>query len=340
MMGRISWMKSAVNTTRSGATGDFYDPNAGLAPETRDWAARLSLFPFENAKVHPEGIEHDGAGQYGFIFGHAGDTGHLVYVRVTVGDEQEEGTGPVPGILIDLARELNAEPHVVRVHMRAESNGTAVEYFGHDELEQALKESDHWRRRLLAGRSAREYLRRAGGRVSRLEIILHHHPPGHPPPPVPMPEELRALLQESDRVPQPEAPTSRFPGSVHFELRVERLGAELRKRSFSIYALLQSVAKDDEHFIFTCSCGSPGCAGIWRGIETVHEDDLTVWRLRGLRPRRLVVFDQAQYRQEILTKAREALALHKQMGAQARLGIQSDGREQVERALYEVEQSL
>src|SRR5262249_4804480 len=157
MNGRITWMREALNASRSGNCVDFYEPNAGLSPEVVNLAMSLSLEPFHNARVEPWGLNWKEVAQKGFILGEAGGIGHIVYVRVTVGEEQETGTGPVPGILIDAAREVKAEPHVVRIHLRSEGEGTAVEYFGHDELERALKKGgDYWHRKLLGGRTAKD----------------------------------------------------------------------------------------------------------------------------------------------------------------------------------------
>jgi hypothetical protein len=335
MMGPISWIRIPVDARRSEGSVDFYDPNGGLDKEVRDRGARLSLLPFENARVNPERVAWNGVNQFGFVFGQAGGIGHLVYVRVTVGDEQETGTGPVPGILIDLARELKAEPHVVRVHLRSEGEGTAVEYFGHDELERALKEGgDYWRRRLLGARTAREYLRLAGGRISRLEVRVVHQPPGEwPKREFGVSAEEKLLREIFGESAEGEEERNDFPGSVSLGLSVDTLPPEMLRYTISLSGLVASASESDEHFIFSCSCGCPQCSGIWRGVEVVDEDGLVVWRIRGISPRRVVVFERAQYRREVLTKVREALSVHKGMGPKAWLGA-SDRAEWVEAALY------
>jgi hypothetical protein len=205
-----------------------------------------------------------------------------------------------------------------------------VEYFGHDELERALKEGrDYWHRKLLGGRTARDCLRLVGGRVSKLELRVEHQPPGE------WPEEERRdsaeekLLQEIFGVREP----GQFSGSVVIRLSVDRLPPHTSRRSICLSALVRSTTESDEHFIFSCSCGVASCAGIYRGVETVHEDGLVVWRVRGIWPKRLVVFEREQYRSEVLTKVREALALYKGMGSEANLGA-SDRAEVVEGALY------
>jgi hypothetical protein len=333
----VDWMRVKLNLTRSEASADYYDPDAGIDPEVRDWAASLSLFPFAHARISPERFTRDGEYQDGFMFGQAGKTSHLVFVRVTVGEEQAEGAGPMPGILIDWAREIKAEPHAVRVHLRPQGEGTAVEHFGHEELERELKAGDHWRRALIGRRTARDYLRLVGGRLSKLEVKVRHSPPGAWPRQESSdtsPDEglLKKIFGESDN-----EETRPFPGSVSLGVCVDTLPPEMDGWWISMGRLARSARESDEHYIFTCSCGAPGCAGLTRGVETVHEDGLVVWRIRGIRPRRVVVFDREQYRQEILSKVREALAVHKEMGPEAYLGA-SDRRECVEAMVYYAEE--
>lgn len=336
LMGRIEWMRQLINTRRAEEGGDFYDPNAGIDPEVRDWAARLSLFPFENARVLPEGIAHHGVDQHGFVAGQTGKQVHLVYVRVTLEDEQEEGTGPIPGILIDWAREMRAEPHVVRIHFRSQSEGTAIEYFGHDQLQADLQAGDWFLRKLLRGRTARDCLRLVGGCPSKLELQIRRNLPGEPPE-RDLDPELLAIFGAVD-VPAPEERAA-YRGYVSLGMRVDTLPHPRVETSFlSLGALLRSTHLNDEHFIFTCSCGAPQCSDIWSGVDTVHEDGLLVWRLRSFAPRRLVVFDRDQYREEILTKVRAALVLQKEMGPDVHIGA-GESRERIESALFVAEEA-
>lgn len=313
-----------------------YDPNSHIDPEIRDRAKIHSRFPFDQARVPVH--EVDTGAPNSFIVGRAGNRLHLVYVRVTFEDDQEEGAGPMPGMLIDMAKEMDAEPHIVRVHYRKQGGGTGIEYYGHDELERILKSGDHWRRALVGKRTVRKYLALTKGRMSKLEVEVVCRQPGDPPWTVPnvyeiiSPEEkeLRKILGEENY--DWDAAKRNYPGDVFLRLRVDTFLPGLENRTISIGALAASAIDSDEHFIFTCSCGTPGCAGIWRGVEVVHEDGLVVWRDRGVRPMRIAVFDQKEYRREILKKVRQALALHKEMGPEASFGA-SDRREMVENVL-------
>ncbi len=44
--------------------------------------------------------------------------------------------------------------------------------------------------------------------------------------------------------------------------------------------LVTSVGLDGELFIFTCSCGSPGCLGIDQGVQVTHVNGEIRWVLR------------------------------------------------------------
>ncbi len=314
----------------------FYDPNSHIDPETRDAACQHSLWAFQRARVKAYTV--DTGAPNSFLLGLAGERRYLVYVRVTLEDEQEVGPGPMPGILIDQARQMNAEPHVVRVHLRNTNPGTGISYFGHEELEREFKRGEPWRRVLLRGRTARQYLKLVGGRLSKLEVRVKHEPPG-PWPKRKFGESAdEKLLREIFGEGSDEDHETPYPGSVTLALSVDTLGRQLEGYPISISDLVQSAEENDEHDILTCTCGYGGCSGIWRGIETVHEDGLVVWRVRGVAPRRVGGFECEQYRQEILSNVRAALALHKELGEKASLGA-GDRREFAERALYLAEEN-
>jgi len=309
---------SALNLTRSDADGNFYDPDAGIDPSLRIHEAILSAreagtwqfaetfsTPDETGKLPP-----------GFFHVQMGPVAHLIYVRVTLEAEQETGPGPMPGILIDQARIYGAQPHVVRVHFAREDDRIRIEYFGHEELEHELKSSEWWRRKLSHGRTARDCLRLVGGCKSRLEVSVKQTLAGTPLPPVQeTPEELllRAMFKE-------EPPMTATHDAIELALSVDPDPRTSLGGFISITALLESTHLNGESYIFTCSCGYPECTGIDAGVNVIHEDGLVVWRMRGSHPRRLLVFDQEQYRLEILTKVRQALDLHRTMKPDAELG--------------------
>lgn len=314
-------------------TGDYYDPDAGLDPALRQYACGLSCSFFHRLRVTPGRICDESSGNQlpGFMYVEAGGEVHLVFVRVTVEDEFETGAGPMPGILIDQACMHNAQAHVVRVHARRVECGVNFSYFGHEELVEELRLGEWWRRKLLRGRAARDYLQAAGGKPSRLELLIKHEQPGMRQR-EPSDFELAKIFSEDLKSPY------YFHGAVTIGLRVTPDPRTRTDYAFiSVCSLLASTHLNDEFYIFTCDCGSAGCAGIWAGVDVVHEDGLVVWLMRGNKPRRLLVFDHDQYRQEIFTKVRAALAVVKATGPEALFQSKTNTKF-VEEALYRAEE--
>jgi hypothetical protein len=187
-------------------------------------------------------------------------------------------------------------------------------------------------------RTAADYLRLLGGKVSQLELDVVTENPGVIPPTKPgemSPEELLLLqiISENSRC-ETESETF-FPGSITLSVRADRLPPRSPGWPVCINALAQSATASCELYIFTCTCGVPGCAGIWRGVEVLHEHALVVWLVRSLPPRRVVVFDRDQYCREILTKVTQALESHKAMGPDAYFGA-SNNPQSVAATLYRV----
>jgi len=46
---------------------------------------------------------------------------------------------------------------------------------------------------------------------------------------------------------------------------------------FDIGELINSVKRDGTYFIWTCSCGTPGCAGYFKGITVEEYNCYTLW---------------------------------------------------------------
>lgn len=298
------------------AMDSIYDPNFRIDLKTRYKACRHSLFVFTRARLVAR--EFDSESPNSIIACRIANRLHLVYVRVTLEDEQENGTGPLPGILVEKAREMDAEPHVIRVHYKTRGSVCYISYFGHDKLERVFKSGDHWRRRLIGKRKAKDYLKLAKGQLSKLELKVCCCKSKH-------------LLQLEDDYLKKigsagtykefiEAKKDIYPGKIFLELRVDTFTHEFEKRPISITALAESAIDSDEYYIYTCTCGVPECANIEHGVEVIHEDGLVVWRDRGGKPRRIAVFDRKEYRNEILTKVRQALVLHSDFGPGADFG--------------------
>ena len=63
------------------------------------------------------------------------------------------------------------------------------------------------------------------------------------------------------------AATDKSPAHLVGELRVD--GARLGEGYvLDIRRLAEALTSEGEHFIFTCGCGEPGCAGIHEGVRS------------------------------------------------------------------------
>ncbi len=74
-------------------------------------------------------------------------------------------------------------------------------------------------------------------------------------------------------------------------------------------ALERSTTESGEHFILTCWCGIPECAGIYSGIVVRHKGGRTHWRIAEPGPRRALEFDSAAYRSAVERAIAEAAEL-------------------------------
>ena len=109
---------------------DFDHPNAHLEEEIVDRGISAVANAFRRCRMTPRTLEK-GVGCNSLILGELSGKRFVVYVRITLEDETEDGVGPTPGVLADAARELDAEPHLIRVHMRKVGGGTGFAYFGY-----------------------------------------------------------------------------------------------------------------------------------------------------------------------------------------------------------------
>ena len=111
-----------------------------------------------------------------------------------------------------------------------------------------------------------------------------------------------------------------------FDVFIEVNGEKLIDKYVDFMALhLSAIAEDTSyHYIYNCSCGVPGCAGIHDEIKVVKEEDTIVWRFEKEIYDHLltdkvkqsilvededyvVVFDKRQYREEIERLLKEML---------------------------------
>jgi hypothetical protein len=47
-----------------------------------------------------------------------------------------------------------------------------------------------------------------------------------------------------------------------------------------LWALVKSAVRSGYHYVYTCSCGIAGCAGIEEGIRVGHRNDKVLWEYR------------------------------------------------------------
>jgi len=192
----------------------------------------------------------------------------LVYGRLTHSEDEETGTGAIPQILIDTALEMKAEPYVVRINVRDVGAAVVFKYWGIEELTKILKNNiPEWQLILLKDRTALDFLRMKENKVNTLSIEISSTP-----------DNLLSLTLKVDGRP---------------------LGYVI-----DVVFLLNSVCSNDEFWIFTCDCGDPGCASIEKGVTVVSQDKYVVWKNYSLKPRRVYLFDEIQYRIEIMTKGK------------------------------------
>lgn len=259
-------------------------PNAHLSPEVVQLGLKVVSNAFRRCRIVPRHPSEDEFGCNSFIYGELGSKKFLVYVRITLEDEHEEGAGPIPPLLLDASRLFDAEPHLIRVHMRKVGQGTGFEYFGYEEfIESLLSHVREWNAQLIKPKSFDYYFGILKGRISKIQLQL-------------------ALADGFNH-------ECRKASIVDLKLFID--GHEPYAGTIDPGALLHSAVRGDVHGIFSCSCGVPECAGVWRGVIVVHHGDFVLWKAYYAKGRKLFLFDKEQYRTEILSKCGEAIRLAK-----------------------------
>jgi len=249
---------------------EFYDPNGHLPEEVIKRGVGVVANAFRRCWMRPL-VPGESADCRSLIYGKLRQKGFVVYVRITLDEETEDGVGPIPGALIDAASELEAEPHVIRVHMQKAEQGTSFEYFGYQGfIDSVLSNESEWNRTLLGGKSVSDYFRLVGNTLSTLRLDA---------------------VADGDW--------------VRFQILID--GRSPNGHIIDPGALVHSTIRSDVYNIFTCTCGVAECAGIWRGVLVVNEGNLTLWRAYYARGRKIFVFDRTEYRNEILWKTKEAI---------------------------------
>lgn len=308
----------------------LYDPNGELSEDELRTAQIAGDRAFHSCRIQTKQFIYKGCKT--LVYGEMGSQKHLVYARVTHSENEEDGTGSMPQVLLDAANEIGAEPHVVRVY---EETGGWLKFWGVDELEKTLKSNTkEWRSILLKGKTVSEFARLVKGKISRLELIVEYILDDNPV----SPEEalLRQLFNEPVESAKKDQPI--------LAIRLTVDGKAVSRTTIGLSALAASCHGDGEHFIFTCSCGTPGCAEVNRGVVVATEDGLTVWKAYSMNPKRVFVFDHKQYQAEILEKLKVFCECYKKLPDPQKQDDNSDtywmrDLETLQKAIYEVEQA-
>ena len=122
----------------------LYDPNGELSEDEVATGQRTAAGPFYRCHLKPELVA--GYSCRTMMFGTMGDKRYVIYARVTRSEAEEQGPGPMPLVLFDAARELQAEPLVVRVNITHVGPGIVFKYFGVNEAERLMEDlSEFWK---------------------------------------------------------------------------------------------------------------------------------------------------------------------------------------------------
>ncbi len=250
-----------------------FDPNNHLPKEVIEKGLEAASGALRRCKMTPRAVSVFDCNS--LLYGELGKIRFIVYVLITwednadynvsmVDEKFSEEDGSPPPVLIDAARELTAEPHVIRVRVRTNENGTGFSYSGyHEFIESVLSNTEEWNRTLLSGKCIEDFRALVKGRISKLRL------------------EPR-----------------RIDNDISFRLTIDE--EEPYAGTIDIGALLRSTVRSDEHWIFTCTCGEPGCAGIWLPVIVVNDGPYTLWKAYYAKRRRIFLFDRREYRDEIL----------------------------------------
>jgi hypothetical protein len=70
---------------------------------------------------------------------------------------------------------------------------------------------------------------------------------------------------------------------------------EERWLGIDLHQLAATLRQDGEHFIITCSCGVPECAGIKVGVKVRSDAKCVHWTVRGVGPTKVFSFPREAY---------------------------------------------
>ena len=86
----------------------------------------------------------------------------------------------------------------------------------------------------------------------------------------------------------------------------EQMLTDFTTYAVDLEALAKSVRQEGQFYILTCTCGAPGCAGIFRGIAVFHLPGLIQWAITLPRPSRTLVFERTSYSKALQSAIEQA----------------------------------
>lgn len=69
--------------------------------------------------------------------------------------------------------------------------------------------------------------------------------------------------------------------------------------AIDLQALVSSQYSPKEYYIITCTCGDAGCAGIWKGIQVLHDAVSVHWVVHSFHPTTAFRFEHEAYQKAI-----------------------------------------
>ena len=309
------------------------DPNGELSEDEVATGQRTAAGPFHRCHVKPELVQ--GYPCRTLVLGALGGKRYLIYARVTRLEAEEQGTGPMPLVLFDAARELQAEPLVVRVNMAPFGSGIVFKYFGVDEAERLLKSNSAYQAVLLRGKTVNDFRRLLHGKINHFELQIE--------------QVAYSRWRSAFANPRlPESERTRLEPKRHvtgWALRLVVDGEPVKTPVISLRHLVRSTFLNDGHYIFTDETGD-NVDDIPAAI-VVSDGNATLWKAHGLKPRRVWLFERQQYRAEVLSRVQDYLSRYKTLPSEQVFSSEYSemtnvcvgGVEYLEQAIYEAGES-
>jgi hypothetical protein len=241
------------------------DPNSHLSAETIKDGLSIGVrvfntYTYKIPYYAPQGYEN-----HAIVAADMAGIKFVLYVRITQDQETLHGVGQPPPILEAAARELNALPLLVHVHLTEGKEST----FGFEEVEDTIKSQEpNYTRHVLEGREVNDFLPLCGWNKSRLDVSV-----------------IESGIDEK---------TGRKEFKLDLSVDDERL--TFAARCLHPFALAGSLRWSGLYDLLTCECGYLACGGEERGVTVAHEGSFTLWQNYRFPGVDACVFDRLEYR--------------------------------------------